>query len=153
MMKNVCGPILIGRYTSPMFVLLESSKTLTINSLGFITNPYMVSFDKELFAKMFKDEHVSTRTLDKIVSTHSSEMCSALLWFLPSGGSSPSLKPKLILEAILFTTPLNWKTEISWVTWVVLKNFTSPSLWASEHINKDNLKIFDGFWLSCSSTL
>lgn len=96
-----------------MIVFLEPSKSPTISSLGFIGNPLMVSFDKELFGRTFKDELVSTKTLDNIVSTHSMEMSKALLWFLPSGWSSLSLKPKLILEAMWFTTPSNWKTEIS----------------------------------------
>lgn len=151
--QNVWGPIFIGRSTSPITVLLEPSNSLTTNSQGFITSPSIVNFDNELFGRTFRDEPISTNALDKIMSTHFMEICRALLWFLPSDGSSSSLNPKLILEAILLTTPLNWQTEISYGTWATLKSFTKASLCASEHISKDNIEIFVGVWLSWSTTL
>lgn len=138
----------MGKSTYPIIALCDPSNDLTINSLGFITSPSMVSLDKELFYSSLRDELVSTKTLDRIVSTHSMEICRSLLWFLPSDVSSSSLNPKLILEAMFFTTPSNWWTKISCGTWAALKNFTQASLYASEHINKDNIEIFDGVWLS-----
>lgn len=68
--KNVWGLILIRWSTSPIDFLLDPSKALITNSLGFITNPSIVYLDNELFGRMFRDEPVSTNTLDKIVSTH-----------------------------------------------------------------------------------
>lgn len=50
---------------------------------------------------------MSTKTLNRIVSAHSMEMCRALIWFLPSDGIFSSLNPKLILAAMLLTIPLN----------------------------------------------
>ena len=101
------GPNFIKRSTSPTIFLLEPSKALTTNSLGFITGPLIVNLDNELFGSTFRDEPVSSNTLNKIVSTHLIEMCRYLLGFLPSGGSSSSLNPKLILITILLTTHSN----------------------------------------------
>lgn len=112
-MKKIWGPIFIGKYTSPITVLLEPSNTHTTSSLGFMTIPLIVSLANELLGITLREELVSIKTLDKIVFTHSMEMWKDLYWFLHSAGSSVSLNPKLKLVAILLTMPSNWQTEIS----------------------------------------
>lgn len=81
--------------TLSIIVLLDPSNALTISSLGFITSPSMVNFARELLGIILKEELVSTKTLDSTVSTHSIEMCKALLWFLPSRGVPHHWIPRL----------------------------------------------------------
>lgn len=151
-MKKVWGAIFIGITTTPITVLLDPSNALTISSLSFITSPLMVNLAREPLGITLREGLVSTKTLDRIVSMQLIEMHRSLLWFLPSAGSSTSLKLKLRLTGMLLTTPSNFHTEISYGTWAIFKNLTKATLFASEHINKDNIKIFDGVWLSCSTT-
>lgn len=68
-MKNLWGPILTGRSTSPITDLLEPSNALTNRVIGFTIIPSIVSFDREFLGNKFKDNLVSTKTLDKTVYT------------------------------------------------------------------------------------
>lgn len=83
MIVKMVGPILIGRSTSPITYLLDPSKDFTIRVLGFMSIPSKGSFTKVVFGITFKDEHVSTKTLDNRVSTHFREICKALFWLFP----------------------------------------------------------------------
>lgn len=92
-MEKVVRSIIIGRSTSPIKARLELSKAFKIKALNFIATPFKDSFNKVDFGITFKDNHVSTSTLDISVSTHFIEICRALLWVLPSEGSPSSPKP------------------------------------------------------------
>lgn len=67
-MEKVYGSILIGKSTSPITTLQDPSKSFTIKALGFIATPSNVSFIKVVFGITFNEDHVSTNTLDNIVS-------------------------------------------------------------------------------------
>ena len=72
-----------------------------------MTMPSSVSFIKLTFGNTFRDKTVSVSTLDKLVFPHQIEMCKALLWALPYGGSSLSSKLRRVPDVRLATTPSN----------------------------------------------
>lgn len=74
-----------------------------IKSMRFIETPYKVNFINVVFGMMFKEDYVSTKTQDRIVSKHFIEICRALLYALPSIGSSLLLKPRQLPASILAT--------------------------------------------------
>lgn len=131
---------------------LEPSKSFTVIALGFNETLSRVNFISVHFGMTFTENHVSTKTRDKVVSKHFIEICRALLWALPSIGSSSSLKPKQLFVVIFATTPSNCSTVISFVTWVVSKTFIKNSRCVFELNNNDNIVIFDGAWFSRSTT-
>lgn len=106
-MEKVCGPIFMGRSTSPITGHLEPLKDPTIRSLGFIKTPSRVNFTNVGFGMIFNEDPVSTNTQDRIVSRHFIEMCMALLCTLPSYGNSSSLKPRQLLVVLLAKNPSN----------------------------------------------
>lgn len=75
MILNMVEPILIGKSTSPIIALLEPLKAFAIRVLGFIYNASKGSFTKVVFGIVFKEELVSTKTLDNRMSTHFREIC------------------------------------------------------------------------------
>lgn len=72
--EKVYGPTFIGRSTSLTTVLRDRLNALTTNVLGFISKPSIVSFVREFLGSIINEDHVSTRTLDIMVSTHSIEI-------------------------------------------------------------------------------
>ena len=141
---KIVGPILVGKSTSPITARLEPSNAFTIRVLGFILIPSTGSFIKVVFGMTFSEEHVSTNTLDSIVSMHFKEICRALLWFFPSTGSSSSLKPKKFPVVTHAITSSNCYIVMSFVICVALNTFNNEFLCASELSNRDNMEIFEG---------
>lgn len=67
---KVVGPILIGKFTSPITAYLEPPNALTIKMLGFILTHSKDNITKVVLGITFKEEPVSTKTLDSNVYTH-----------------------------------------------------------------------------------
>lgn len=119
---NPYGKIYFSNHRSPGAI-----NFFTTRAIGFSDTPSRVNFIKVVFGMSFNEDHVSTNTLDKIVSKHFIEMCRALLYALPYDGNSSSLKPRQFPTMMLAIIPSNWYTVISLVTWGEPKTFTIDS--------------------------
>lgn len=88
-------------------ILLDPSKALTTRVMTLVNVLFFVDFIRVSFGITFKDDLVSTRTFESILSWHLTDMCGSLLCAFPYGGNSLFLKLKQLLAVILATTPSN----------------------------------------------
>lgn len=66
--KNVHGLTIIGRSTSVITILFNPSKALTTNVLAFMEVLIVFSFPRVFLGRTFRDELVSTNTLERRLS-------------------------------------------------------------------------------------
>lgn len=117
-------------------------------------SPSIVNFMRVVLGIKFRDEPVSTKTRERILSRNFIYiLCKSLLWACASTKKSSLLYPIQLLEVTFRTTLSNWSTVISFLKWVVFRILISASLYALELNSKYRMDIFDGVWLSWSTTL